>query len=242
MFANHGPSISRAFGYNRTQRNLIRIYLRRRRRSFRFLRTTPDLGKGLLSHVCPPIREGNMRVLRIGLAVFVAAALLWASVAVVTADDGDHGDHHPNTIWVAFMKGRSEAPTPRDTPARGVALFLVGNGSVDYLIVVARISNVFAAHIHCGAPGVAGPVGVTLFHGTPGSGPVRGVLVRSSFSGPDAGNACGWTTLADVVSAVQSGNAYANVHTNDGVDPANTGPGDFPGGEIRGALRVARDD
>jgi hypothetical protein len=51
---------------------------------------------------------------------------------------------------------------------------------------------------------------------------------------PDAANACGWTDLVDVVAAVESGNAYVNVHTNDGVDPPNTGPGDFPGGEIRG--------
>jgi hypothetical protein len=27
------------------------------------------------------------------------------------------------------------------------------------------------------------------------------------------------------------------VHTNDGVPPINTGPGDFPGGEIRGQIR-----
>jgi hypothetical protein len=27
------------------------------------------------------------------------------------------------------------------------------------------------------------------------------------------------------------------VHTNDGVPPPNTGPGDFPGGEIRGQIR-----
>jgi hypothetical protein len=30
-----------------------------------------------------------------------------------------------------------------------------------------------------------------------------------------------------------------NVHTNDGVDPINTGAGDFPGGEIRGQIRTA---
>jgi hypothetical protein len=33
-----------------------------------------------------------------------------------------------------------------------------------------------------------------------------------------------------------AGNAYVNVHTNDGVDPTNTGAGDFPGGEIRGQI------
>lgn len=184
-----------------------------------------------------------MRAFRIAAAIFVAVALLTVSLAVVSArDDGDHGDDHPGQFWIAIMRGEFEAPVPRDTPARGIALFHVGEDSVDYLIVVARISNVFAAHIHCGAPGVAGPIGVTLFMGTPGGGPFHGVLVRSSFSAPDSGNACGWSTLADVVANVTSGNAYVNVHTNDGVAPPNTGPGDFPGGEIRGALRAVSDE
>jgi hypothetical protein len=187
-------------------------------------------------------RERNMRALRIAAAFFVAAALLSLSVAVVSAhDDGDQQGDHQDTVWVAVMRGAFEVPA-RDTPARGLALFFVGESSVDYVILVKKISNVFAAHIHCGVPGVAGPVGVTLFMGTPGSGPVHGVLVRDSFSAPDPGNPCGWTTVADVAAAVASGNAYVNVHTNDGVAPPNTGPGDFPGGEIRGALLVADDD
>jgi len=36
---------------------------------------------------------------------------------------------------------------------------------------------------------------------------------------------------------MRAGNTYVNVHTNDGVAPTNTGPGDFPGGEIRGQIR-----
>jgi hypothetical protein len=36
---------------------------------------------------------------------------------------------------------------------------------------------------------------------------------------------------------MESGGAYVNIHTNDGVAPTNTGPGDFPGGEIRGQIR-----
>ncbi|MEW6403930.1 MAG: CHRD domain-containing protein [Chloroflexota bacterium] len=98
------------------------------------------------------------------------------------------------------------------------------------------MENVVAAHIHCGAAGVNGPVGVTLFMGTPGSGPVNGLLARGAITAPDPGNACGWVTLADVLAAISTGNTYVNVHTNDGVDPANTGPGDFPGGEIRGQI------
>jgi hypothetical protein len=39
-----------------------------------------------------------------------------------------------------------------------------------------------------------------------------------------------------LVESMESGAAYVNVHTNDFVDPPNTGPGDFPGGEIRGQI------
>ena len=36
---------------------------------------------------------------------------------------------------------------------------------------------------------------------------------------------------------MSTGRAYVNLHTNDGVDPVDTGPGDFPGGEIRADIR-----
>jgi hypothetical protein len=42
--------------------------------------------------------------------------------------------------------------------------------------------------------------------------------------------------LSALVDAMRAGNTYVNVHTNDGVDPVNTGPGDFPGGEIRNQI------
>jgi hypothetical protein len=101
---------------------------------------------------------------------------------------------------------------------------------------VSNIENVFAAHIHCGAKRVNGPVGVTLFMGTPGGGAISGTLAKGTITAPDPGNLCGWMDLDDVVAAMISGNAYVNVHTNDGVAPTNTGPGDFPGGEIRGQI------
>jgi hypothetical protein len=66
---------------------------------------------------------------------------------------------------------------------------------------------------------------------------VEGTLAEGTITAADAGNACGWTDLASVLAAIESGNTYVNVHTNDGVAPPNTGPGDFPGGEIRGQIR-----
>lgn len=139
--------------------------------------------------------------------------------------------------FVAQLSGADEVPS-RDTLARGTAIFhLSDDGTVlNYRLIAANINNVFASHIHCGAAGLNGPVGVTLFAGTPGSGRFDGVLASGAIVAPNPGNACGWVTLDDVVAAMLSGDTYVNVHTNDGVDPVNTGPGDFPGGEIRGQV------
>jgi hypothetical protein len=140
--------------------------------------------------------------------------------------------------FVATLSGDEEVPA-RDTQAVGVAKFKLREGgtALTFKVNVANIQNVFAAHIHCGAVGVNGPVGVTLFAGAPAGGSVNGTLAEGTISAPDPGNGCGWTDLAAVLAAIESGDTYVNVHTNDGVAPPNTGPGDFPGGEIRGQIR-----
>jgi hypothetical protein len=47
----------------------------------------------------------------------------------------------------------------------------------------------------------------------------------------------GVSSFADVLAKIRANNTYVNVHTSDGVNPPNTGAGDFPGGEIRGPLQ-----
>jgi CHRD domain len=140
--------------------------------------------------------------------------------------------------FVATLSGDQEVPA-RDTQAVGVATFKLGEDgtALAFKLNVANLDNAFAAHIHCGAVGVNGPVGVTLFMGDPAGGVVNGTLAEGSITAPDLGNGCGWTDLAAVLAALRSGATYVNVHTNDGVAPPNTGPGDFPGGEIRGQVR-----
>ena len=162
--------------------------------------------------------------------VLVLFAALAAIGLAPTASAGDN--------FVAPLSGAQEVPA-RDTPATGVAKFkLREDGTVLlFKVNVENITNVVAGHIHCGAVGVNGPVGVTLFMGTPAGGAFDGTLAEGTITAPDAGNACGWTDLAAVLAAIESGNTYVNVHTNDGVAPPNTGPGDFPGGEIRGQVR-----
>jgi len=139
--------------------------------------------------------------------------------------------------FVASLSGGQEVP-PRDTNAAGVATFKFNKDGTafDYKLIAANIENVFAAHIHCAPAGVNGPIGVTLFIGSPASGRFDGVLAGATVTAPNAGNTCGWETVADVLAAIESGNTYVNVHTNDGIDPPNTGAGDFPGGELRGQV------
>jgi CHRD domain len=159
--------------------------------------------------------------------------LLIAMLVLALAPAAVAGDN-----FVAPLSGDEEVPA-RDTQAVGVATFKLSDdgAALEFKLNVANIENVAAAHIHCGAVGVNGPVGVTLFGAAPAGGSVNGTLAEGTITAPDPGNACGWTDLAAVLAAIESGATYVNVHTNDGVAPPNTGPGDFPGGEIRGQIR-----
>ena len=167
---------------------------------------------------------------KVYLSLTVLLALLVFATGALAADSKN---------FVAKLSGANEVPA-RDTDAFGGAFFaLNGDGSaLTYRLKVTNIENVTASHIHCAPAGVNGSVGVTLFVGSAGSGPFSGLLASGTITAPDAGNGCGWATLDDVLAAINNGGAYVNVHTNDGVLPINTGPGDFPGGEIRGQLEV----
>ena len=163
----------------------------------------------------------------------IVLVLMFALGLLALGPSASAGDN-----FVAPLSGAEEVPA-RATPATGVAKFKLREDGTALLfkVNVSDIDNVFAAHIHCGAVGVNGPVGVTLFAGAPAGGAVEGTLAEGTITAPDPGNACGWTDLAAVLAAMESGATYVNVHTNDGVAPPNTGPGDFPGGEIRGQVR-----
>jgi hypothetical protein len=146
---------------------------------------------------------------------------------------GDNRNHK------AILSGDGEVP-PRDTQARGVAIFHISKDelSIDYILIAANIHNVVGAHIHTGQPGVNGPIVVPLMDAAaPGGGRFQGILgagtiTAANLTGPLAGQ-----PLSVLIAEIKSGNTYVNVHTNDGVAPTNTGPGDFPGGEIRGPIR-----
>jgi hypothetical protein len=94
------------------------------------------------------------------------------------------------------------------------------------------------AHIHLAPAGVNGPI-VAFLYGPAGAGAGRfsGVLAQGTITADDLIGPLAGQDLTALVDAIRAGNAYVNVHTDDGVAPAGTGPGDLPAGEIRGQIR-----
>jgi hypothetical protein len=169
-----------------------------------------------------------------------------APLFAIGGGGGGNGDFNLGTHLTGdeevFTPVPPDAPTPADSRAQGQAIFRVSadGSTVDFRLIASNIDNVFMAHIHCGPSGTNGPVRMWLYPvigpvgapGPSGSGPQNGVLASGTFN-PTGVTCPDGTALLD---AIRAGLTYVNVHTNDGVGAPNTGPGDFPGGEIRGQL------
>jgi hypothetical protein len=70
-----------------------------------------------------------------------------------------------------------------------------------------------------------------------GGGRFSGVLAQGTVTEGDLIGPLAGQPFAALVEAMLAGNTYVNVHTDDGIAPAGTGPGDLPAGEIRGQIR-----
>ena len=156
-----------------------------------------------------------MKRLLIALAVVIGMLALPATAAAT-----------PRTgIFIAHLTGDQETP-PNDSLAQGEVIFhLNADGTMTWKLIVANIDNVFMAHIHIAPRHVPGPVRQWLF---PAGGPPPQLL-----SGRTDGILSEGTFTPDPVllAALESGDAYANVHTTL-----------HPGGEIRGQLREIGSD
>ena len=177
-----------------------------------------------------------MRTLRLLVALLasmlVAIGLIGSAGAAPAAAGGK---------YMATLSGAEEVPA-RDTPATGSATFQVSADgmSITYTLSVQNINNVTMAHIHTAREGRQRPGGGAVDRaGGAGGGPKSGTIGQGTFTAKDLVGPMQGKTIADLVAAMDSGGAYANVHTDDGVAPTNTGVGDFPGGEIRGQVVMA---
>ncbi|MBN1886139.1 MAG: CHRD domain-containing protein, partial [Candidatus Krumholzibacteriota bacterium] len=148
-------------------------------------------------------------------------------------------DDSPFHLFYAYLTGNQAVPS-HYTIAKGIFLARVDDlyEGLDYRLNLYWIKNLVAAHIHLGAPGENGPVVATLYGPmAPGGGWQKyvaksGVVTAADLTGPLAGR-----PLSELIDALANGEAYINVHTNDGVGEDNTGIGDYAAGEIRGNVR-----
>jgi hypothetical protein len=148
--------------------------------------------------------------------LLLVVTIIPAPAAAVMQGEGS------NSYFSAPMDpGQETAVVESDGVGVATATFL--ETTVATRVITYNLEEIVAAHIHCGAVGEDGPVGVTLFSG----GPLThdGILVDTQAIEPDPENDCGWQDIIDVGDAIQGGEAYFNVHTTA-----------YPDGEIRGQI------
>jgi hypothetical protein len=126
--------------------------------------------------------------------------------ALVVAAGATAGGLKSNSLHATLL-GKSETPKG-DPDGRGTAEVKITGRKVCWEIKVSRVQTIVAAHIHKGAPGVAGPVVVPF-----------GKIFKAK--------GC-TTTTAAIAAAIEKKPAayYVNVHN-----------AKYPGGALRGQLR-----
>jgi hypothetical protein len=155
-----------------------------------------------------------------------SAALTMAAILALTAACGggsSTGGLDAEATYSIPLSQSSEVPTPKPSTASGSAQIIVYSSSIDYQVSATSIANVTMAHIHNGAPGVAGPIVVTLYSNVANPANPNGVFASGTLT--DSNLPAG-VTIASLKALIASGNAYVNVHTTQN-----------PGGEIRGQIR-----
>jgi hypothetical protein len=146
---------------------------------------------------------------RVAVLVAVLCATLVVSGVAVAGNGG--------RSFSTTLTGAAEVPGPGDPNATGQADLRLNQGRnrVCFDISWADVDGeVFAGHIHIGAPDEAGPVVVTLFTG--------------SFAGTDAVSGCVSDVGRGLIKDIRRNPSayYVNVHSQPG----------FEGGAVRGQL------
>ena len=162
----------------------------------------------------------------------VLTLLIGAAAAAACGGDSTA----PGTeTFTSALSGANERPNAITTPATGSATFTLSSdgNTLTWSVTTTGANNVTASHIHVGGKEVAGPIVLPLYAGAASSNPpISGSITRAAFTSPLG------ISFDGLISLMEKGDTYVNVHTDNGVAPANTGPGDFPAGEIRGQITL----
>ena len=168
--------------------------------------------------------------------VLAAIAVLGLTVSTTSAE----GD----TVTAKAKLSGFQENLPKLTNGAGSFDATISGGKLSYKLTYSGLSSpAFMAHIHFGQTAVNGGVFLWLCGSTTAPGPAGtpncpaggGTVSRTGVSAADiqtvAGQNLSAGDFAGALRVLQSGDAYANVHTTT-----------FPGGEIRGQIRTSSHD
>lgn len=178
--------------------------------------------------------------------VFGIIFILSPILIISTIDNYDLVYAQENTDFTGTLSGKQVIP-PVKTDGTGIANFEVGKNSLYYQINVLNAGKITSVQINKGAVGTNGDAIVTLIESEDNdvnligniptlSGVTSTTQSSSSFSASGNVNVADFTgpfkdtTIADLVKAMQSGETYVNVQTED-----------YPEGELRGQISEANE-
>lgn len=136
--------------------------------------------------------------------------------------------------YTAHLSGDQEVP-PKETSATGQAFFQLNKdgNELSYRLIVANIEDLHMSHIHLAPAGSNGGVVVWLYPSAPPAvmlpGTTNGILATGTITSASLVGTLKGKTLGDLITQMNNGNAYVNVHTMMN-----------PGGEIRGQISSAK--
>jgi hypothetical protein len=188
--------------------------------------------------------------------IFIGSIFIFASVLMIsTINNNDYSSAYAqgNTEFTATLSGKDVVPSVK-TSATGVTSFDATQNSLNYQINVLNAGTITKVQIHSGAIGENGDVLVTLFESKGNNANLLGKFPNlpsispkvsdistntqrsSSFSASGNVQASDLTgqlsgkTINDLVSTMQTGNTYVNVHTEE-----------HPEGELRGQITAVNE-
>jgi hypothetical protein len=132
----------------------------------------------------------------------------------------------------AHLTGDQEVPAVT-TEAVGQAIFQLSKDGTElsYKLIVDGIENVRMAHIHVAPTGANGSVVMWLYPQSPPAvlipGPFEGILAQGTRTSVNLVGPMLGQDLSDLIDLMIAGQTYVNVHT-----------AQYPGGEIRGQIRL----
>ncbi len=160
----------------------------------------------------------------------VRAARPLLLLALLAACSGSDTTTPRTTTFTAALSPANETSLRVPSQGSGTATFVFDGTSLAATVTIQSMDSVTAAHIHVGAPGVAGPIVLALFTGpvAPHVGAAQ-TLVSQSFTAANISGIGGAApiTMDSLVALMKKDTTYVNVHTR-----AN------PAGEIRGQIRL----